>query len=61
MGSKLKIEATGNTEVDARYVLTIKREALWDRYDNVVFDEVTQCYGDFEKGYKVVQYYRLTP
>lgn len=52
----MKIEATGNTEKQAEYTLSKRRNEVLDKYPDTKFSEIKK-YGNFELGYKFVQEY----
>jgi len=52
----MKFDAAGNTEKDALYLLSLKRNTM--DLTEVVLGEI-RVYGDFEHGYKAVQEYEF--
>jgi hypothetical protein len=57
----IKIEATANTEVDVRLWLESKRNLLTEKNPQADINwSDPDIYGDFEKGFKGVQYFHMT-
>ena len=57
MSSELKIEATGNNDSDAFIQLANARQQITEEFgENISWSKI-ELYGNFELGFKAVQYY----